>query len=318
MSPFCRLKVEDVNKAAKRSWVDMGRRILGTEQHVLFPLQSQSASSPAHSRAHGVAGSTQLMLLVNLTGAVSGKSAEQREKCRDWLKALVHKLLSPSKWSVTLSVDGFDFVFDLNDEGKLDMREMLGSQAWRQSLGSKKSPFHKKYKQDAQELCDILMCLRLHDRHHDLLRQMLIAMAVGIECSLDFLPQTFLADEEADEELGLGFLRDMAMRVRNIRFVRKKKTAAPSENMTAGQKARLRSKRCKIKNLITSQDRHRERALYWQASRKHLQTARRLAVAFDASRVGGRKRTTYILCHLTSGQTAWGPPQASCYRRHAQ
>jgi len=315
MSCFCKLKPADVSKAAKRSWMEMGRKILGSEQHFLFPLGSQDASSAADSRVHQVASSTQMMLVVLCTSAVSGKTEEQRNSSRDFLHALL-KFLSP--WAFTVSVEGVDFDFALDADAQIDLRELLGSDSWRQCLAGKRSPFQKHFKQREQKLCDVLLSLRNVERHHDLLRKLLVAIAAGLEIALDFVPEAFMPEEELDEErlekgLGSKSSRDMAGRVRNVRSLRgglnqKKKM---SLRLTNRQKAKIRGMKAKLQGLVTKKDRHRERALYWQAARRHLQTANRLAVAFDASRVGGRKRTTYILQHLTSGQAAWGPPQAS-------
>ena len=306
---------QDVSKAAKRGWLEMGRKILESEQHFLFPLGSQNESSAADSRVHQVAGSTQMMLLVVLTSAVSGKSPEQRSSSRDFLHALL-KFVSPCEFTVSLQEVEFDFALDA--DAQIDLRELLGSDSWRQCLAGKRSPFQKKFKEREQNLCDVLCCLRLVERHHDLLRQLLLRLAARVEIALDFASSsTFMRDEEVDEqqlELGLGSKssRDMALRVRNVRFLRGQKTPL---KLSSREKARMRAMRAKLKGLVTKKDRHRERALYWQAARRHLHGAARLGMAFDASRIGGRKRTTYILLHLTSGLAAWGPPQAGSRRR---
>ena len=85
-----------------------------------------------------------------------------------------------------------------------------------------------------------------------------------------------------------------------------------------GQSSRKRKEEreaiAKAKNWISVRDRKLERAQYLVSLRQAMKNSVRTAVALDASRIGGRKRTNWAVMNLSSGVSGWGPPQVQYWR----
>ena len=94
----------------------------------------------------------------------------------------------------------------------------------------------------------------------------------------------------------------------------KKKKQRPTESEPVNVKRRrtrdLRMASVAAKLWLSSKDKRKERSQYLLSSRAHFKGSRRVAVAFDATRAGGRKRSHYALMCLDTGITCWCPPQA--------
>ena len=80
--------------------------------------------------------------------------------------------------------------------------------------------------------------------------------------------------------------------------------------ISVSARAKMKAARAQIKERVTGRDKHKERSRYWMATRQAFSGCNRVAVAVDASRVGGRKRSSFALLNCESGVAAWAPPQA--------
>ena len=92
------------------------------------------------------------------------------------------------------------------------------------------------------------------------------------------------------------------------------KKANEDVNVRRRRKRDLRIASQAAKMWLSSRDKRVERSQYLLASRATFKGATRVAVALDATRAGGRKRSHYALMDLDSGVTCWCPPQAGIVR----
>lgn len=86
---------------------------------------------------------------------------------------------------------------------------------------------------------------------------------------------------------------------------------APNKSEKA---AVLRAAAQRAKAWLSHRDLRNDRAKYLMASRAAFRGCKRLCIAVDASRGGGRKRSFYGMMCLETGATCWAPPQASSGR----
>ena len=272
---------------------------------------------------HEVFGSTTATLLVALTACVSAK--QNRPVAIQWLRNLLANYASDGHFHLNTghlrddesgrsgdSSEAENFCVELV-QGKICLSEFAKASRCKRKNGRGLSL------RKEQDLLTLLMAIRLRSGWQFLLGQLLQQVAVMVEANLHF--ESF---QEGQAEFAEGFHRDPGQRIRNVRiaqeraFARRSKKkretqeATPHTKLSQLAKATAKAQQVRAKMLLTRKDRTQERKLYFKSIQDIFRGANQIAMAFDASRVGGRKLTSYGLMELRSGLCAWGPSQASC------
>ena len=268
-----------------------------------------------------VCGNTSVMLLTAVTLATSGKG--NRRQGQEWL----HKFLEHFAPNGTLQIcipandgdegqDPVEVTLTL-DRGKVSLADVAAA------CRGRKSNTRGLRLQSQQNLSTLLSAIRLRSDWSWLLKQLLLQVSMLVEKNLDFVNFA-----EGEASMGYGFHRDPVQRVSNVRVAQQKAWRTKRQNKLKDQatqcqsqparlskeaRAKARARVAVARQMLTRRDKQRERSLYFQECQCQFRNAKQLAVAFDASRVGGRKLTSFAMMNLQSGVSAWAPSQAGSW-----
>lgn len=110
--------------------------------------------------------------------------------------------------------------------------------------------------------------------------------------------------------LNVRMAQQKAWRSKRQKRDQKAKQAERQPGMSKEARSKARARVASLREMVTRRDKQRERSLYFQECQDQFRNARQLSVSFDASRVGGRKLTSFAVVNLQSGVSAWAPSQA--------
>ena len=302
---------QDVLKTAKRSWLQMCQHIFtDVSKSFLWPQASKEGQADVQHTMHEVCGNTSVMLLIALTLATSGK--KNRVTGQQWLQRLVDRFASNGTLRVKLPTEGEPTVDVRLRNGQVSLADVAAS------LSGRKSNTRGLRLRSERSVATFLAAIRLKSEWAWLLKSLLLQLAVLVEQNLESV--TF---GEADVSLAYGFHRDPVQRVLNVRMAQQKawrskrqkrdqkaKQAERQPGMSKEARSKARARVASLREMVTRRDKQRERSLYFQECQDQFRNARQLSVSFDASRVGGRKLTSFAVVNLQSGVSAWAPSQA--------
>ncbi len=263
---------------------------------------------------HEVCGNTSVMLLIALTLATSGK--KNRQAGQQWLQKIIEHFASSGTLRINLPAgaeESQEVVEVTVRNGQVSLAEVASA------LSGRKSNTRGLRLRSEQSVTTLLSAIRLRSEWSWLLKDLVLQLALLVEQSLDFVE---FADGEAS--LAYGFHRDPSQRVLNVRLAQQKawrskrqkreekakQSEGQSQSLSKVARAKARARVASVREMLTRRDKQRERCLYFQECQDQFRNARQLSVSFDASRVGGRKLTSFAVVNVQSGASGWAPSQA--------
>lgn len=299
LKPFSRLNRSDLSKKLRRTWVPSFEEKTGEKQkaHVRWGPRNKQHQGDNSERAHDIFASTFLLLYILVLQAAQG-TTDQRKPFRELLVNVLGKWLPPSM-SCFLN-EGEQELHIVR--GRTSFRDICQERSYRQRT----KRIRRKLPVEEQHIADILVTIYRWKAYdwllQDLLRGLVPHLEAGVTCQ-NYPGEP--ADSHCFETEGLDW-RDPNVRQKRLQKALEKRKA--TKGTTALQKRKDRAKFSLARSLINPRQKRLERSQYFMSLRRQMSSCTRLHVAFDGSRVGGRKWNTFCALDASSGASCWPPP----------
>ena len=266
--------------------------------HVLWPPNcKETGQGETENTAHDLFVSTLfLCFLLHLLYVYS-------EETTTLLPLFLQRML-PEKWRFRVANGAASLVAR---RGAVTLSELTERTCYKEKMrGSKKTvPMKCRTSQPVHKvLKTIWRTQALQWLRSDMLKGLSEAVEAGVLAS-DFgedpaEDSVFHAGEKPD-------MRDPAVRMARVRAARSVR-GPPDSKQSSRAKTNLKVQALRARSMVKARQRVRERFQYWLTCRRVFGSTKTLHIAFDASRVGGKKRSYYAMLDGHTGLAAWGPP----------
>ena len=301
LSSLIRKPRQTVMNKLRRFWLPSFTSEFGLENakgHLLWPPNcKETGQGETENTAHDLFVSTLfLCFLLQLLYVYSDET--------ETLLPLFLQRMLPEKWRLRVADNAASLVLR---RGALTLSELTQRSCYKERMrGSKKTvPMKCRTSQPAQTVLKTMWRIKaLRWLRADILKGLSEAVEAGVLAS-DFgeAPSEASVFDTSDRP----DMRDPAVRMARVRAARNVR-GPPQSKQTHRDKTNVKVQALKARSMIKARQRVRERFQYWMSCRKVFGSSKTLHVAFDASRVGGKKRSYYALLDSDTGLAAWGPP----------
>ncbi|CAE7271244.1 mug158 [Symbiodinium sp. CCMP2592] len=301
LTSFIRKPRQTIMGKLRRFWLPAFVSELQLESgrgHVLWPPHcKETGQGETEDTAHDLFVSTLfLCFLLHMLYVYSDETTT--------LLPLFLQRLLPEKWRVRVASEAASLVIR---HGNVTLSELTERTCYKERMrGSKKTvPMKSRKTQPVHEVLKQLWRTKaLRWLRADVLKGLSGAVDAGVLAS-DFgedpcQDSIFDSSDKPD-------MRDPAVRMARVRAARVVRGPADAK-LSARAKTNLKVQKVRARSMVKARQRVRERFQYWMSCRRVLGSAKTLHIAFDASRVGGKKRSYYAILDSHTGLAAWGPP----------